>query len=155
MGTDTHPDGRPGGQPIGLRLNAVARQASRAFDEALAEAGGTRPIWLALLALKMGSARSQQQLADEIGIRGATLTHHLAAMEERGLVTRQREPGDRRNQVVRLTPRGEDLFDRMRSTAQAFDARLRTGITQEQARVFDVVLSQIADNLAGRVPPAS
>jgi len=155
MGTDAHPGGRNGAQPIGLHLNAVARQASRAFDDALAQAGGTRPIWLALLALKSGSATSQQQLADQIGIRGATLTHHLAAMEERGLVTRQREPGDRRNQVVRLTPRGEDLFDRLRTTAQAFDARLRNGITQEQARTFDAVLSQIAANLEQRVPPRS
>ena len=37
--------------PIGLRLNQAARTVERAFDEALAAAGGTLPIWLVLLNL--------------------------------------------------------------------------------------------------------
>lgn len=139
------------GAPIGLRLNAVARSASRAFDDALAAAGGTRPTWLVLLALKRGSAASQQQLADEIGIRAATLTHHLAAMESRGLVTRVREAGDRRTQVVRLTDDGERMFDRLRVTARSFDARLRAGVSDDHARVFDDVLTRIAANLEAPV----
>ena len=131
-------------------MDSVARLASRLFDDALVEAGGTRPIWLVLLALKCGSApTSQQQLADHIGIRGATLTHHLAAMESLGLVTRARQAGDRRNQVVQLTADGERLFDRLRSTAVGFDARLRAGVSDEQARVVDAVLTRIAANLAG------
>src|SRR5215469_15464782 len=39
--------------PIGLRLNQAARAVERAFDEALAAAGGTLPIWLVLLNLKI------------------------------------------------------------------------------------------------------
>ena len=137
-----------------MRLDSVARAASRSFDDALVRAGGTRPIWLVLLALKRGSATtSQQQLADRIGIRGATLTHHLAAMETRGLVTRARQAGDRRNQVVQLTAPGERLFDRLRGTAVDFDARLRTGVSDEQARVVDAVLTQIAANLADDAAP--
>ncbi len=37
--------------PIGLRLNQAARAVGRAFDEALAEAGGSLPVWLILLNL--------------------------------------------------------------------------------------------------------
>ena len=126
----------------------VARQASRAFDEALAAAGGTRPIWLVLLALVRRAAASQQQLADEIGIRGATLTQHLTAMESRGLVTRAREAGDRRIQVVQLTADGKQLFHQLRATAQEFDTQLRAGITEEQIGTFNEVLNRIAVNLA-------
>jgi DNA-binding IclR family transcriptional regulator len=80
------------------------------------------------VALKSGAAASQQQIADHIGIRGATLTHHLSGMEERGLVARSREAGDRRTQVVRLTEQGEALFVAMAGAAQEFDRRLRRGI---------------------------
>lgn len=135
------------GPPVGLRLDAVARRAGRAFDDALGAAGGSRPVWLVLLALKRGSAASQKELADTIGIRGATLTHHLSAMESRGLVSRVREAGDRRNQIVGLTEAGLDLFNQLRVTAHEFDARLREGISEDDARVFANILTRIEVNL--------
>ena len=67
--------------PIGLRLAAVARDVGRAFDDALATAGGSRPLGMVLLALKSGAAASQQHSADHFGIRGATLTQHLSGRE--------------------------------------------------------------------------
>ena len=39
--------------PVGLRLSQAARAVSRAFDEALEQAGGTLPVWLILLNLKI------------------------------------------------------------------------------------------------------
>jgi MarR family transcriptional regulator for hemolysin len=39
--------------PIGLRLGQAARTVERAFDGALGEAGGTLPVWLILLNLKI------------------------------------------------------------------------------------------------------
>src|SRR3954452_22312956 len=112
---------RPTGLPIGLRLADVARDVGRAFDEALSSVGGSRPVWMVLLALKSGAAASQQEIADHIGIRGATLTHHLSGMEERGLVVRTREPGDRRTQVEPLTDEGDQLFATLAGPAREFD----------------------------------
>jgi DNA-binding transcriptional MocR family regulator len=43
---------------------------------------------------------NQRQIAESIGIQGATLTHHLNAMEADGVVTRRRDPTNRRVHVV-------------------------------------------------------
>jgi MarR family transcriptional regulator for hemolysin len=83
---------RPVRQPLGLHLAQVAKVVSRAFDDALAEAGGSLPVWLVLISLKSHQAASQRQVAEAAGIQGATLTHHLNAMESAGLVTRRRDP---------------------------------------------------------------
>jgi MarR family transcriptional regulator for hemolysin len=139
--------------PIGLRLADVARDVSRAFDEALVTAGGSRPVWMVLLALKSGAADSQQQVADHIGIRGATLTHHLSGMEERGLVVRTREPGDRRTQVVRLTDEGERLFVALAGAAQAFDRRLRRGLKNDEIAQLDALLQRLHANAGVRGAP--
>jgi MarR family transcriptional regulator, transcriptional regulator for hemolysin len=139
---------RPAGRPIGLTLSSVARDVSRAFDEALATAGGTRPVWLVLLALKSGAASSQQEIADQIGIRGATLTHHLAGMESRDLVVRTREEGNRRTQVVRLTPQGEELFTALATVAGAFDRKLRRGLADDEVRRLEALLGTLAANVA-------
>ena len=139
--------------PIGLRLAEVARDVGRAFDDALASEGGSRPVWMVLLALKSGAAASQQQIADHIGIRGATLTHHLSGMEERGLVVRTREPGDRRTQVVRLTDEGESLFVALAGAAQEFDRRLRRGLSTGEVAQLDALLQRLHANAGIRGAP--
>jgi MarR family transcriptional regulator, transcriptional regulator for hemolysin len=132
--------------PIGLRLTQVSRSVSRAFDEALAAAGGSLPVWLVLLNLKTRSLANQRALAEAMGIREATLTHHLNAMEASGLVTRQRDPANRRVHVVALTGAGEEAFVRLRGTAMAFDRQLRRGITDDEAANLSLVLGRLAAN---------
>ena len=75
---------------------------------------------------------NQRELATAVGIREATLTHHLNAMEADGLLTRRRDPGNRRVHVVELTEAGEDAFARLRDAAVGFDRRLRRGISAEE-----------------------
>src|SRR6202522_1750210 len=106
--------------PIGLRLAQVARVVERAFDEALGEAGGTLPVWLILLNLKIRKPANQRELAEAVGVREATLTHHLNAMDVRGLVTRTRDAANRRVQVVALTAVGEATFVRRPGTRVPF-----------------------------------
>ena len=138
--------GMPARAPIGLVLDRVARQLSREFDEALVEAGGSRPIWLVLLALTIDQEANQRQLADFVGIRGATLTHHLNAMESAGLVVRSRDPENRRSHLVRHTPSGEEMFLRLREAATAFDKRLRRGLSAKDVDTLRTLLNRLSDN---------
>src|ERR1700760_4397243 len=115
--------------PIGLALSRASRIVGRAFDEALTDAGGSLPVWLVLLHLMAGGVATPPPLADTIGLREATLSHHLSAMEAGGLITRRRDERNRRVQVVELTDDGRAQFARLRDAAVAFDARLRAGVS--------------------------
>jgi MarR family transcriptional regulator, transcriptional regulator for hemolysin len=141
--------------PIGLRLTQTARAVERAFDEALGAAGGTLPVWLILLNLKIHKPANQRELADAVGVREATLTHHLNAMDARGLVTRTRESSNRRVQVVALTDAGEAAFLRLREAAVAFDARLRAGLADADLETLSTLLGHLAANVGGQeaAPP--
>jgi MarR family transcriptional regulator, transcriptional regulator for hemolysin len=132
--------------PIGLRLTQVSRAVARAFDDALAAAGGSLPMWLVLLNLKTRSLANQRALAEAMGIREATLTHHLNAMEASGLVTRHRDPANRRIHIVALTEDGEQAFLRLRDAAIAFDRQLRRGISDAEAAKLSEVLGRLAAN---------
>jgi MarR family transcriptional regulator, transcriptional regulator for hemolysin len=140
--------------PIGLRLNQAARAVERAFDEALAAAGGTLPIWLILLNLKIHRPASQRELAEAVGVREATLTHHLNTMDARGLIARTRDAANRRVQVVTLTDAGEAAFLRLREAAMAFDARLRAGIADADLATLGTVLGRLAANVGAPGEPA-
>jgi MarR family transcriptional regulator for hemolysin len=139
---------RPVRQPLGLHLAQVAKVVGRAFDDALAEAGGSLPVWLVLISLKSRQAASQRQVAEAAGIQGATLTHHLNAMESAGLVTRRRDPANRRVHVVELTPAGDALFLRLRDAAMAFDQRLRTGLSERDLTEADALLARLRANVS-------
>src|SRR3954471_5278210 len=137
---------RPAGPPLGLRLNRTAKAVSRAFDDALAAAAGTLPTWRILLALKARPTSNPRELAAAVGIQGATLTHHLNAMERDGLLTRRRDPANRRVHVVELTDEGEQMFHRLRAVAVAFDNRLRTDLPDHDLTVVERVLAKLSEN---------
>jgi MarR family transcriptional regulator for hemolysin len=140
--------------PIGLHLNQVARAVERAFDEALGEAGGSLPVWLILLNLKIRKPGNQRELAEAVGVTEATLTHHLNAMDARGLVTRTRDAANRRVQVVALTEAGEAAFVRLRDAATAFDATLRAGLADADLATLAALLDRLAVNVgAGKAAP--
>ena len=139
---------RPARPPIGLHLARTARSVSRAFDDALAQAGGSVPVWLVLISLKSQQVRNQRELAEAVGIREATLTHHLNAMDEQGLITRRRDPANRRVHLVELTEAGEDTFQRLRGAATAFDQRLRAGLSGDEVSQLEALLGRLAANVA-------
>lgn len=138
---------RPAVEPIGRTLNRVAKLCSRAFDDALAAAGGSQPMWLVLIALKTHAVRNQRELAAAVGVQGATLTHHLNAMEAAGLVVRRRDPANRRVHLVELTEAGEERFHDLARAATAFDERLRAGFTADEVAALAGLLGRLAANV--------
>jgi MarR family transcriptional regulator for hemolysin len=140
---------RPPQPPIGLMLTRSARAIERSFDDNLAAAGGSAPIWLILISLKAGGSRNQRGLARMVGIRGATLTHHLNAMEASGLITRRRHPENRRIHVVEMTESGVAMFSRLREVAMAFDETLRSDLGADDLAVFTRVLARMYANVVG------
>ena len=139
------PDGFP--VPVGLRLNQAARAVGRAFDDALAEAGGSLPVWLILLNLKIRRPGTQRELADAVGIREATLTHHLNAMDADGLITRARDAANRRVHIVTLTEKGDQRFLALRVAAMTFDAKLRTGLADSDLVTLETLLTRLSVNV--------
>jgi MarR family transcriptional regulator for hemolysin len=136
----------PGDESLSLLIGRVAKELSRAFDDVLVAAGGSTPTWQVLRALSAGDHRTQADLAAAIGVRQPTLTHHLDALERAGLVTREREDGNRRVQRVTVTESGEHLFLRLRRAASSFDGRLRAGLDDGDVAALRRLLGHVMEN---------
>lgn len=135
--------GPPTTTPIGLRLTRTARVVSQAFERAMAEAGGSASTWQVLVLVRAQKWGTQGAMAEEMGVTGATLTHHLNMLENRGLVRRWRDAENRRVQHVELTDAGVELFDRLRVVAQAHDQRLRAGLSEEDVARLGELLAKL------------
>ena len=135
--------GPPAQPPIGLQLSRTARVVTNAFERAMAEAGGSASAWQVLVLVRAGQWGTQAEMARAMGITGATLTHHLNALEDQGLVRRWREAGNRRVQQVALTEAGEALFDRLRGVAMAHDEHLRSTLSAKEAEQLGRLLDKV------------
>jgi MarR family transcriptional regulator for hemolysin len=133
-------------ESLSLLIGRTAKVLSRAFDDVLVAAGGSSPVWQVLRALAAGPHRTQAELAEAIGVRQPTLTHHLDTMERAGLVARERATGNRRVQIVTVTEAGEHLFLRLRRAAASFDGRLRAGLDDGDIARLRRLLNQVAEN---------
>ena len=65
-----------------------------------------------------------------------------------GLVTRRRDPANRRLHLVELTPDGDALFFRLRDAAMAFDQRLRVGLSESETGQLEALLTRLRDNVS-------
>ena len=138
---------RPRGTPIGLQLAHTSKRVSRAFSDALAEAGGSVPMWLILTNLMGESWPAQHQLARALRIEGPTLTRHLDGLEEAGLIARTREATDRRAVRVELTDAGRAKHAELRQAVIGFNRRLTVGLDETELGVLRGLLERLETNV--------
>ncbi len=138
---------RPVGPPVGRQLAWTAKAVSRAFNDALVDAGGSLPVWLVLSSLKEQPRRTQLDLARAVGIEGPTLTRHLDGLERAGFVERHRDPVDRRAVRVELTDAGERLFAELLTAVIAFNRRLTAGLAAQELERLQQTLARLDQNV--------
>jgi DNA-binding MarR family transcriptional regulator len=141
-------------------LEHLARVGRRAAETSMSP-GGLRPRHL--IALKLLSERgpvSQHGLADALSLDPSNVVGLLNELEERELITRRRDPGDRRRHIVELSPRGEDeLALAYARLSQVEDDLLSALSAEERATLYDLLVRAVGANsppcdAAGEPPPS-
>jgi len=88
---------------------------------------------LAILADAPGA--SQRELGDALEIDRSTIADLAARLERHGLVVREQDATDRRRNVLRLTPAGQDALHQLRPQVDAV----------EQAMTRDLSAAEVAE----------
>jgi DNA-binding MarR family transcriptional regulator len=100
----------------------VSRIGHQMLQEAVS-AHDLRLVHFAMLgALADFGQLAQHELADCLDVNRSHLVGYVDEIEERGLVRRERDPGDRRRQNVSLTPTGREQFDELLELASRTQA---------------------------------
>ncbi|MCX5140711.1 MULTISPECIES: MarR family winged helix-turn-helix transcriptional regulator [unclassified Streptomyces] len=113
---------------VSFRLGTVGAITAELFAERIA-AHGLKPKHAGLMALlASGAAASQQEIARTMRVTPSLVVGLADHLEELGAVGRERDPGDRRRQILTLTDRGRELLGICTSTASAIDEELTAGL---------------------------
>ena len=127
----------------------TAKTIREHFEEALSREGVSLATWVVLNGVERGRWSSQSGLAKELRIEGATVTRHLDRLERDGLVNRSRDPEDRRQISVQLSPAGKDLHRRLRAVARRLDDRVCDGLDDRDRADLRRMLERIRTNVGG------
>ena len=90
-------------------LYAAARKVTGLYTPYLSGLDLTYTQYIAMMVLWEHGTVSVRDMGKKLFLDSGTLTPVLKKLEEKGLITRARDPQDERNLVVTLTPQGEAL----------------------------------------------
>lgn len=90
-------------------LYACARAVTRRYKPCLDAIGLTYTQYITMLVLWEQRQATSKTLGERLYLDSGTLTPVLKKLEEKGLVTRARDPHDERNLMVALTDKGAAL----------------------------------------------
>ena len=91
--------------------------------------------------------KSVKALADALGLSLPGVSRSIEAMVQRGEVTREEDPRDRRCKMVSVTPRGRRLYERLMAIRLAGVRRFVDELNEDEKEA----LAHGVDAVAGRI----
>jgi DNA-binding MarR family transcriptional regulator len=123
------------GPVVSRRLGYLFKHAQVRMEElnteALAPLGIDGRELGILLVIASHEPGSQQQAAQRLGIDRTSMVARIDALEDKGLVSRQPHPEDRRRNVVELTDAGQEIVQRATEASERAEAALLASLTPE------------------------
>lgn len=121
--------------PVDERFTAALHNTARAWrtglDRRLKFLGLSQAGWLTITKVaKAGKPMSQTELANAVGVEGATMVTMLDRLVKGGLVERQASTTDRRIKLISLTKAGKTMFSKVQNEASIYRHELLADIDE-------------------------
>jgi len=136
------------------RLSFLLKQAFALMDEAtereLAQLSVNGREFAVLTLVDAEGAASQQRLAGRIGVDRTTMVALIDALEEKRLVTRRRDPNDRRAYIVEATPAGRKTLQRALKAVELAERQALAPLTASESTALKQALQRLAEAALAR-----
>jgi MarR family transcriptional regulator, transcriptional regulator for hemolysin len=125
-------------------LYSTARAWRQAIDRRLKYLGVSQASWMTIaVAAKASEPLSQSELADKLGVEGATMVAMVDRLVKAGLVKREPSTADRRIKRVVVTEAGYRLFDAVKTEAAAVRKELLSKLDPRKLEAATDVLEAL------------
>ncbi|GLZ46928.1 MarR family transcriptional regulator [Actinomycetospora sp. NBRC 106375] len=94
--------------------------------------------------------RTASELAAAEGVRPQSVATSVGVLEERGFVTRRRDPDDGRRQTISVSPAGRALLDSTRAAGEEWLARALHERLDEDERATVIAAMDLLDRISSR-----
>lgn len=139
---------------LGLLLHDSARLLRKRFEARSKGLGLPSAQWRLLVRLVREGKAPQARLAELLEIEPISLSRLVDRMAEGGWVRREKDPLDRRVNLVVPTRKALQAFEDLRGMSEGIFDEALAGISPEHRAVLIAALSTLVSNLSGPVPSA-
>jgi DNA-binding MarR family transcriptional regulator len=132
------------------RLAVLAEEVSRTVAQLYSDRFDlTRHEWRVLAALGINRRMAAKDIADYSTLDKMSVSRAVAALEVKGYLDREEDPADRRNKILRLTPAGRALYQKIVPLARARERHILEALTAAERKALDVIMSKLLTQAHG------
>jgi DNA-binding MarR family transcriptional regulator len=129
------------GHMLGRTSRAMLNMLQKKFRQAGFDI--TVEQWTLLINIRNAGGQSQQQLAGRVYLDKTTIARLAAALEKKGLISREAHSSDRRQKLLVVTKKAEALLTELKPVALAAQQQLLKDIDKEKLAACREVLQQV------------
>lgn len=142
---------------VAFLLVQLGFHLARVFGERLEPLGLEQRHAGVLVRLAENDGRSQQAIAELLGVNPTRMVFLTDELEKLGLVERRRNPADRRSHALYLTEAGTAMLARVREATRAHETAITAGLSAAERDELTALLQRLArdQGLAGQALPGA
>jgi MarR family transcriptional regulator, transcriptional regulator for hemolysin len=127
-------------------LHNTSRAWRQALDRRLKYLGVSQASWMTIaVAAKARQPLSQSELAESLGVEGATMVAMVDRLVKAGFVIREPSITDRRVKRILLTTAGNLLYDKVRAEAATFRQELLAAVDPKRLLAATELLESLEE----------
>ena len=135
---------------IDYALRVTWMAVTKMYNEEASKKGSTMATGFTLLSIDPEKGTPSTSLGPKMGMEATSLSRTIKAMEEKGMIYRQKNPQDGRGVLIHLTPFGIEMRDFSKAVVLSFDKAVREHIPENKIDIFLEVSKSINDLIASK-----
>ncbi len=135
-------------ETIGFLIHDTARLFRRELNERMRHSGVTALQWRLLAYLARNEGTNQVKLAEFLEVEPITLSRMIDRLADAGMLSRRRDPDDRRAWCLYLEAKSLPLIDELRAASAALTDTAQDGMSADERRQLADLVERMRQNLS-------
>ncbi len=135
---------------IDYLLRSTWMAVAKMYNEEAGKKGSTMSTGFALLSIDPENGTPSTSLGPKMGMEATSLSRTLKTMEEKGLITRKKNPEDGRSVLIGLTDFGVEMREFSKEVVFKFDNAVKDTIPSDKLDTFIEVFHAINDLISNK-----
>jgi|TARA_B110000967_G_C18891329_1_gene567593 DNA-binding MarR family transcriptional regulator len=136
---------------IDHHLRATWQAVAKMYNEQASKHGSTMATAFVLLNVDTENGTPSTSLGPLMGMEPTSLSRILKTIEDKGAISREKNPDDGRGVIIKLTEYGKEMRELSKESVIAFNNAVRSSISEEKINNFFEVTDTINKLINKRV----
>lgn len=129
---------------IGYRINKVANNINKELNQILSKYDIAVEQRATLEMIKFEENVSQTMIAQLLGKDKTTISRSLNSLEKKGLIIKSEIQNDKRVNVIKLTPKGENILEQSQNDINTYRKKIHASLQTHETLFLFNCLDKIA-----------